>query len=259
MSITARMFHGRDDRLGARLKWVQMSLCTWGDGFPSHRSNRKSLIFIDCWTDSQPRTSEAVQDGGMHRPLLFTPADDAMTAPVLGGTAWLDARTPWPTSLHGHALLHLASFPAAFIRSHVAGLYIAPGLSISVFTPYIPSGEQRFEEAMDQGGRVVVHWSGHEPRDSPCAPIGPLRICAGMVLSEGETPHGTSKIGGRPYWLQDDESGDQAFVLQFDDFDLDKAAPTHQGILVGGMGYLLLDRNIQTASTNCRRFVIQTT
>ena len=89
---------------------------------------------------------------------------------------------PWPTSIHGHALLHLASFPAAFIRSHVAGLYIAHGLSISVFTPYITSGEQRFEEAMDQGGRVVVHWSGNEPRDSPCAPIGPLRICAGMAL-----------------------------------------------------------------------------
>ena len=64
MSITARMFHGRDDRLGARLKWVQMSLCAWGDGFPSPRSNRKSLIFIDCLTDSQPCTSEAVQDGG---------------------------------------------------------------------------------------------------------------------------------------------------------------------------------------------------
>ncbi|EOW2137013.1 DUF1963 domain-containing protein [Stenotrophomonas sp. GD03908] len=195
----------------------------------------------------------------MHRPLSFTYADDAMTAPVLGGTAWLDARTPWPTSIHGHALLHLASFPAAFIRNHVAGLDIAPGLSISVFTPYVASGEDRFEEAMNHGGRVIAHCPGHEPTVSPCAPIGPRRICAGTAVAEREALHGTSQIGGQPCWLQDDESEGQAFVLQFDEFDLDRAAPTHRGILVGGMGYLLLDRNIQTASTNCGRFVIQTT
>ncbi|GMR26505.1 hypothetical protein STENOSP10_07240 [Stenotrophomonas sepilia] len=259
MSITARMFHGRDDRLGARLKWVQMSLCAWGDGFPSHRSNRKSLIFIDCWADSQPCTSEAVQDGGMHRPLLFTPADGAMTAPVLGGTAWLDAHTPWPTSIHGHALLHLASFSAAFIRSHVAGLYIAPGLSISVFTPYITPGEQRFEEAMSHGGRAIAHWPWHEPTVSPCVPIGPRRICAGTAMDERGALQGTSQIGGRPCWQQDDESEGQAFILQFDEFDLDRAAPTHRGILVGGMGYLLLDRNIPSPSMDCGRFVIQTT
>jgi len=253
------MFHGRDDRRGARLKWVQMSLCAPRDGFPGRRSNRKPLILIVLLTTPPPCTSEAVQDGGMHRPLSFSPADDATAAPVLGGTTWLDARTPWPTSIHGHALLHLASFPGAFIRSHVAGLDIAPELIISVFTPYLTSGKQRFEEAMDQGGRVIAHCPGHAPRASPCEPIGPLRICAGAATAEGEAPHGSSKIGGRPHWLQDDESEDLAFVLQFDAFDLDTAAPTHRGILIGGMGYLLLDRNIPSPSMDCGRFVIQTT
>ncbi|MFI8572991.1 DUF1963 domain-containing protein [Stenotrophomonas bentonitica] len=195
----------------------------------------------------------------MYRALSFTPTYDAATVPVLGGSAWLDARAPWPTSIHGHALLHLASFPTTFIRNHVPGLNLAPGLTISVFTPYLASGEQRFEETMNHGGRVIAHWPGHEQATSCCAPIGPLRICAGTAMAEGETPHGSSKIGGQPYWLQDDESEGQAFVLQFDEFDLDKAAPTHRGILAGGMGYLLLDRNIQSASTNCGRFVIQTT
>lgn len=195
----------------------------------------------------------------MYRPLTFTPADDVETAPVLGGTAWLEAQAPWPTSINGHALLHLASFPATFIRSQVPGLAIAPGLIISVFTPYVSSGEQRFEEAMNQGGRVIAHWPGHEPRDSPCAPIGPLRICAGTAMAEDQAPHGSSKIGGRPYWLQDDETEDLAFVLQFDAFDLDTAAPTHRGILIGGMGYLLLGRNIPSPSMDCGRLVIQTT
>jgi len=195
----------------------------------------------------------------MYRALSFTPTYDATTVPVLGGSAWLDARAPWPTSIHGHALLHLASFPTTFIRYHVPGLNLAPGLTISVFTPYLASGEQRFEEAMNHGGRVIAHWPGHEQATSCCVPIGPLRICAGTAMAEGEAPHGSSKIGGQPYWLQDDESEGQAFVLQFDEFDLDKAAPTHRGILAGGMGYLLLDRNIQSASTNCGRFVIQTT
>ncbi|MGV6484512.1 DUF1963 domain-containing protein [Stenotrophomonas lactitubi] len=195
----------------------------------------------------------------MYRPLSFIPTCDASTVPVLGGTAWLDARAPWPTSIHGNALLHLASFPTTFIRNHVPGMDLAPGLIISVFTPHLSSGEHRFEEAMSHGGRVIAHWPEREPTPSPCAPIGPLHICAGTAVAEGEAPHGGSKIGGRPYWLQDDDSEGQVFVLQFDEFDLDKAAPTHRGILVGGMGYLLLDRNIPSPSTNCGRFVIQTT
>ncbi len=142
----------------------------------------------------------------MYRALSFTPTYDAATVPVLGGSAWLDARAPWPTSIHGHALLHLASFPTTFIRNHVPGLNLAPGLTISVFTPYLASGEQRFEETMNHGGRVIAHWPGHEQATSCCAPIGPLRICAGTAMAEGETPHGSSKIGGQPYWLQDDES-----------------------------------------------------
>lgn len=195
----------------------------------------------------------------MYRPLSFTPNYDAASFPVLGGSALLDASTPWPTSIHGHALLHLASFPGAFIMSHVAGLNIAPGLTISFFTPYTSSGDCRFEEAMNHGGCVIAHWPGDAPTTSPCAPIGPLRITAGTPMDEREAPHGSSKIGGRPYWLQDDESEDQAFVLQLDDFDLDTAAPTHRGILLGGMGYLLLDRNIPSPSMDCGRFVIQTT
>src|SRR6185437_4193688 len=195
----------------------------------------------------------------MYRPLSFTPIYDAATVPVLGGTAWLDARAPWPTSIHGHALLHLASFPTTFIRNHVPGLDLAPGLIISVFTPYLASGEQRFEEAMNHGGRVIAHWPGHERTASPCPPIGPLRICAGAPMAEGQAPHESSKLGGRPYWLQDEESEDLALVLQFDAFDLDRAAPTHRGILIGGMGYLLLDRNIRSPSMDCGRFVIQTT
>lgn len=135
----------------------------------------------------------------MYRPLSFTPTYDAATVPVLGGTAWLDARAPWPTSIHRHPLLHLASFPTTFIRNHVPGLDLAPGLIISVFTPYLTSGEQRFEEAMNHGGRVIAHWPGREPTPSPCAPIGPLHICAGTAVAEGEAPHGGSKIGGRPY------------------------------------------------------------
>ncbi|MDV3514750.1 DUF1963 domain-containing protein [Stenotrophomonas sp. C1657] len=195
----------------------------------------------------------------MHRPLSFIPADDATTVTVLGGSPWLDARTLWPTSIHGHAPLQLASFPGAFIRSHVAGLDTAPGPIISVFTPYVASGQQRFEEVMNQGGRVIAHWPGHERTASPCPPIGPLRICAGAPMAEGQAAHESSKLGGRPYWLQDEESEDLTFVLQFDAFDLDSSAPTHRGILIGGMGYLLLDRNIRSPSMDCGRFVIQTT
>jgi len=213
------------------------------------------------WLMNWPQryTADGMQDGGMYRPLSFTPNYDGATGPVLGGTAWLDAHTSWPTSIHGHALLHLASFPGAFIRSHVADLDIAPGLTISVFTPYTSSGDCRFEEAMNHGGCVIAHWPGDAPTTSSCAPIGPLRITAGTPMDEREALHGSSKMGGRPCWLQDDELEDQAFVLQLDDFDLDTAAPTHRGILLGGMGYLLLDRNIPAPSVDCGRFVIQTT
>lgn len=195
----------------------------------------------------------------MYRELVFESYGQALDCAFLGGAPYLPADTPWPRDANGKPMLHLASLPAAFIQTHAPKVAIKTLLCVSIFTPYDVLDDAYIETALLTGGRVIAY-APHEPgADSAAPPFDPRLITTATASIPDDVENGIAKIGGIPAWLQDDCTDGREFILQINGSRLNRAAPTHRGILVGGMGYLLLDRNISSPSMDCGRFVIQTT
>lgn len=195
----------------------------------------------------------------MYRELVFESYGQAMGCAFLGGAPYLSADTPWPRDANGKPMLHLASLPAPFIQTHAPKIAIKTHLCVSIFTPYDVIDDAYIETALLTGGRVIAY-APHEPgADSATLPFEPRLITTAAVSILDDADNGIAKIGGTPAWLQDDCAEGREFILQINGSRLNRAAPTHRGILAGGMGYLLLERNIRAPSMDCGRFVIQTT
>lgn len=194
-----------------------------------------------------------------YQELKFEHLGQARDRAFLGGNPYLPPDTPWPCDTKGKPMLHLASLPAPFIQTHIPKIAIRAHLCVSIFTPYNVIDDAYIETALLTGGRVIAY-APHEPgADSSALSFEPRLITTAAASIPDDADNGIAKIGGTPAWLQDDCVEGREFILQINGSRLNRAALTHRGILAGGMGYLLLDRNIQSASTNCGRFVIQTT
>lgn len=194
-----------------------------------------------------------------YQELKFEHLGQARDCAFLGGNPYLPPDTPWPCDAKAKPMLHLASLPAPFVQSHAQKIEIRADLCVSIFTPYDVLDDAYIETALLTGGRVIAY-APHEPgTDSAAPPFDPRLITTATASIPDYVENGIAKIGGIPAWLQDDCSDGREFILQINGSRLNRAAPTHRGILVGGMGYLLLDRNIPSPSMDCGRFVIQTT
>lgn len=195
----------------------------------------------------------------MYRELVFENYGQAPGSAFLGGAPYLSPDTPWPCDAKGKPMLHLASLPALFLQTHTPKIAIRAHLCVSIFTPYDVIDDAYIETALLAGGRVIAY-APHEPgADSTTLPFEPRLITTAAASIPDDADNGIAKIGGTPAWLQDDCAEGREFILQINSSRLNRAAPTHRGILVGGMGYLLLERNIPAPSMDCGRFVIQTT
>ncbi|CAH0142608.1 MULTISPECIES: DUF1963 domain-containing protein [Stenotrophomonas] len=195
----------------------------------------------------------------MYREMVFGDRCQAPDRAFLGGAPYLPADAQWPSDATGKPMLHLASLPAPFVQAHAPKIAIKANLCVSIFTPYDVRDDAYIETAIQAGGRVIAYVPHALGARSAALPFDPCLINTDAASIPDDAQNGIAKIGGIPTWLQDDCSEGREFILQINSSRLNRAAPTHRGILVGGMGYLLLERNIPAPSMDCGRFVIQTT
>ncbi|RYC48441.1 hypothetical protein DEH81_01015 [Pectobacterium zantedeschiae] len=113
---------------------------------------------------------------------------------------------------------------------------------------------------MDEGGKVLAYFPTNQPLGRYDSPIIPSqRITLLQNPNDDSDENGIAKIAGIPAWIQDEESHeDLIYILQINHSRLNKAAPSHKGILVGGMGYLLLKKGIKSEDLQAGKWIIQT-
>lgn len=195
----------------------------------------------------------------MFNELTFDAPGQAQNLAFIGGCPYLPPDTPWPNDSKGKPLLHLASLPAKFFRSHVPQIAVAEGLCIGVFTPYDVADYDYIETAMMSGGRVIAYMPSEQVHAPVVPSFRPRLMCVVPRPGEDSIHNGISKLGGMPTWLQDEELHGLEYVLQIEEGDVERAAPTHKAVFVGGIGYLLLKKIIDRPTADCGHFVVQTT
>lgn len=195
----------------------------------------------------------------MYNELSFDEPGQSKDLAFLGGCPYLSLETPWPTDSKGKPLLHLASMPAAFFRRHAPQIDVAESFCISVFTPYDLLDDSYIDIAMSTGGRAIAHIPDERAPPPAAPPFEPRLFRVTINPAEDSEENGIAKVLGIPAWLQEEQAQGLQYTLQINSFRLNRAAPTHRGILVGGMGYLMLRKIIHHPTSDCGSFVIQTT
>lgn len=195
----------------------------------------------------------------MFNELIFLDETPDSISPYLGGSPYLPESIGWPVDSAGAPLLHLATFPAAFINKYVP-VNLSEHLVVSVFTPYSKASDAYIEKAIIEGGKVIAYTPSGEPVDGYGEPIIPARkISVFENPNEDSDENGIAKISGIPSWIQEDEArGDLKYILQINNSRLNKAVPSHKSIFVGGSGFLLLKSNINCEDIMAGKLVIQT-
>ncbi|NNA03334.1 DUF1963 domain-containing protein [Pseudomonas lundensis] len=195
----------------------------------------------------------------MFNELVFLESAPNSNFPYLGGSPYLPKSIVWPVDSTGNPLLHLATFPAAFINKY-APVNLGLHLVVSVFTPYSKKSNSYIEKAMTEGGKIIAYVPSGEPVDGYGDPILPVRwISVFKNPGEDSDENGIAKISGIPSWIQDEEvHGDLKYILQINNSRLNKAAPSHKSIFIGGGGFLLLKSNINCEDLMAGKLVIQT-
>ncbi|MBN3041812.1 DUF1963 domain-containing protein [Pectobacterium brasiliense] len=195
----------------------------------------------------------------MFNELVFVEGNTDKDHPYLGSSPFLPASIAWPTDSSGSGLLHLASFPSTFINQHIPDIELDDRLVVSVFTPYSPSSDDYIEKAMNEGGKVLAYIPTNQPLEHHGNPIIPSRrITLLQNPNDDSDENGITKVAGITAWIQDEESHeDLNYILQINNSRLNKAVPSHKGILVGGMGYLLLKKRINGEDLQAGKWIIQ--
>jgi uncharacterized protein YwqG len=193
----------------------------------------------------------------MFNELNFEDGEIDPRKPYLGEGAYLPGSICWPLDRQGNPMLHLACFPLSFIAEY-SDIKVGGAELVSIFVPYSKSSDDYIDEVMEEGGAVLIYSPGeHLVNKYSEAILPPKLIVAVTNPSEDSEENGIAKIGGVPCWLQDEDLSDEmSFVLQINSSRLNKAAPSHKGILVGGIGILLLSGG---ESELKGKFVVQTT
>lgn len=193
----------------------------------------------------------------MFNELVFGEGDINPCKPYLGGGAYLPDTIGWPLDRQGNPKLHLACFPLSFIEKHSDAKVIGSDL-VSIFMPYSKSSDDYIDEVMEDGGEVLIYTLGDHVVSGGGEEISPAKLIM-VVENAGEDSdeNGVAKIGGVPCWLQDEEDAEGlSFALQINSSRLNKAAPSHKGILVGGLGVLMIGEREGRVDG---RFIVQTT
>lgn len=193
----------------------------------------------------------------MFNELIFEEGEFDLRKPYLGGGAHLPGSINWPLDRQGNPKLHLACFPFSFITEY-SDVKVEGAKLVSIFVAYSNSSDDYIDEIIEEGGEVLIYSPGEQAvHGAGEAPILPKLIA--VVENEGEDSeeNGIAKVGGVPCWLQDDElRGGMYYALQINSSRLNTAAPSHKGVLVGGIGILLLGEQEGEVKG---KFIVQTT
>ncbi|QQZ37966.1 hypothetical protein [Pseudomonas sp. SK2] len=193
----------------------------------------------------------------MFNELTFEEGEFDLRKPYLGGGAHLPGSISWPLDRQGNPKLHLACFPLSFLAEY-SDVKLDGAKLVSVFVPYSKMSDDYIDEVMEEGGDVLIYSPGAQPIYGYGTDFLPPRLIS-VVKNQGEDSdeNGIAKIGGTPCWLQDEEfTPGMSYALQINSSRLNKAVPSHKGILVGGIGTLLLGRLDGEVQG---RFIVQTT
>lgn len=192
--------------------------------------------------------------------LTFVDGPESPSVAYFGGSPYLPTSIPWPTDSSGTPLMHLATFPASTLNQYVPELGLQDDLVVSIFSPYSTADDSYIDKAMNEGGVAVAYKPAHTTRDGYGTPIASHRLIKVVDnAADDSEDNGIAKIAGIPAWLQDEEvRNGMTYVLQVNNSRLNKAAPTHKSVLVGGTGYLLLRKGICGDDRAAGVFVIQT-
>ena len=196
----------------------------------------------------------------MFNELIFVDGEPTPSVAYFGGSPFLPGAFNWPADSNGAPLLHLATFPAEFLCKYVSGLRVKSDLVVSIFSPYSLTDDGYIDSAMSEGGVALAYRPSNISVDRYGSPIlPPKRIDVVQNPADDSEENGIAKIAGIPAWVQDEEERDgMIYVLQLNHPRLNKAAPTHKSILVGGVGYLLLKSDLDHEGPDAGVFIIQT-
>jgi hypothetical protein len=195
----------------------------------------------------------------MFNELIFVDGETTPSVAYFGGNPFLPRSLNWPADSNGAPLLHLATFPAEFLSKYVSGLRVKSDLVVSIFSPYSLTEDGYIDSAMSEGGVALAYQPSNISVDGYGSPILPPKLIDIVQnISEDSEENGVAKIGGIPAWVQNEEKrNEMIYVLQLNNSRLNKAAPTHKSILVGGVGYLLLKSQLGHEDAEAGAFIIQ--
>lgn len=193
----------------------------------------------------------------MFNELIFEVGDIDPRKPYLGGGAYLPGSIRWPLDRQGNPKLHLACFPLSFIETH-SDAKVGGSNLVSIFVPYSKASDDYIDEVMEDGGEVLIYAPGDHVVSGGREEISPAKLIM-VVENAGEDSdeNGIAKIGGVPCWLQDEGAIEGlSYALQINSSRLNKVAPSHKGILVGGLGVLMVGERDGRVEG---RFIVQAT
>jgi hypothetical protein len=196
----------------------------------------------------------------MFNELIFVDGVPTPSVAYFGGNPFLPESISWPTDSSGAPMLHVATFPAEMLSKYVSGLRVRNDLVVSVFSPYSMTDDAYIEKAMNDGGVALAYRPSNSDVDKSGFPIAsPKLIEVVENPADDSEENGIAKIAGFPAWVQDAEEREgMIYVLQLNNSRLNRVAPTHKSILVGGVGYLLLKEELDREDACAGVFVIQT-
>ncbi|KAB7767094.1 hypothetical protein CKY51_12310 [Xanthomonas maliensis] len=203
----------------------------------------------------------------------------------VGGGAWLDDVSLWPTAPDTGALMRpLLSVTPRFLSTP----FIAEHMALTVFVAVQPTPDGFEQVALkhltvhqqtDLAGlragysRVIVHRKAASELMPEALQDGIARHYLRLEdfsqadlaaeLEDQDNGAGISKVLGRPCWLQDPiyESPRYFFLAQIQEADLRAASPQYAGLFGNGTGYLFVDNRAKklTDTAEAGYFFVQST
>ncbi|MDN8011334.1 hypothetical protein QZN06_22385 [Burkholderia multivorans] len=192
--------------------------------------------------------------------LIVVDGEPTPSVAYFGGNPFLPKSLSWPVDSSGIPLLHVATLPREFLCKYVSELHVNSDLVVSIFCPYSLTDDEYIERAMTDGGVALAYRPSNIAEDRHGSSIFPPKLIHVVQNSADDSEeNGAAKIAGVPAWMQDEEArGEMIYVLQLNNSRLNKAAPSHKSILAGGVGYLLLKRELGQEDADAGVFTIQT-
>jgi Domain of unknown function (DUF1963) len=187
------------------------------------------------------------------------------TAPKIGGGVFLPNSMAWPLDKSGLPLLHLLTLPSELVNQFVT-LDLPSNHCISVFIPYKPGEVEHLIDLARKDGtaKVLLYESTTGLRQECKTPLLPAKVMEIYETDDDEEDEFSdeidNKIGGHGIWLQNRiEIPGKVFLLQVLGATMNQNWPSHQGILMGGVGYLFVSNQFDSASTDIGEFILQYT